>query len=108
MLLPAFVLTSEGQKIKKFFEDLGYHVSWDFSNRYGGFWWEFLDDNREIIAQIDMGVSLEYIVEDLCCFHLGNNKGIDRPDKPDYKVNGVGDQFDEMLKKVYENNHNRP
>lgn len=97
---PAEALQEKQGEVKDYFEKLGYKVSWDFNTRSGERWWEIYDD--ELVAQIDMGVSLPYILEDLCQFHLGHDKGIDRPDKPDYKVNGGGSKFDEMLRKIYE------
>lgn len=102
-LMPAIALTEKGGEVKDYFEKLGYVVTWDFKTNTRETWWEIIKD-KNLVAQIDMGISLPYILEDLCEFHLGKTKGIDRPDKPDYKVNGYGPSFDEMLKKVYDDN----
>jgi hypothetical protein len=102
-LMPAESLTEKGGEVKDYFEKLGYQVTWDFKIN-GGTWWEIVKGNK-LVAQIDMGVSLPHILEDLCQFHLGNDKGIDRSDKPNYTVNGFGPVFDEMLEKVYNEQH---
>jgi len=93
---PAEALTEKGGEVNDYFEKLGYQVTWDF--RSGERWWEIIKDD-DLVAQIDMGVPLSDIVEDFCCFHLGKSG----TSKSDYKVNGHGPQFDEMLKRVYEN-----
>jgi hypothetical protein len=89
--------------ITEYFEKMGYKVTWDFNSRSGEKWWEIYDD--ELVTQIDVGIPLNYVLEDLCEFHLGKDKGIDRPDKPDYKICGSGPDFDMMLKRVYNEQH---
>jgi len=97
----AEALQEKTGEVQEYFEKLGYEVSWDFSNRSGERWWEISDEDG-LIVQIDMGVSLTHIVEDICSFHLGT-PCVDRPDKPDYKLSGPdSDKMKELFKKVYE------
>lgn len=98
--MPAEVLTERGGEVKDYFVKLGYNVTWDFSTRSGEQWREIMKD-RKLIAQIDMDVPLTDIIMDLEQFYLGK-PGIS---KSDYKVNGQGEEFDEMLKKVYHSTH---
>jgi hypothetical protein len=98
------ILTPEPKKneIVEYFEGLGYKVDYDYSQRLGESWHEICDD-KGLIAQIDIGVPLKDILQDLCQFHLGK-PGIS---KSDYKICGSGPRFDEMLKEVYEYELNR-
>ncbi len=97
----AKVVKEKESEVKNYFEKLGYWVTWDFNARSREQWWELYAD--ELVAQIDMGVPLIDILEDLCQFHLGK----DGTSKSDYKINGHGPKFDELLRKVYEDCHYR-
>lgn len=89
--------------IQEYFTSLGYSVTWDCRKSVSEEWYELYDEEHELVAQIDTGVPLDYVVEDLIEFHKGSNKGIERPDKPNYKVSGYGPKFDAFLKKVNDN-----
>lgn len=54
-------------EIARYFTKLGYQVSWDFSRREGVEWYEISDDRNELL-QIDMGVSLKALREDMICW----------------------------------------
>lgn len=49
--------------VAKFFKNLGYEYSWDFSKRDGLHWHEIYEGNR-LILQVEM-VPLKQIVEDM-------------------------------------------
>ena len=55
-----------------FFSGLGYQVSWDFSRRYGKSWYE-ISDVVGLIAQIDMGVPLGHVIEDMTALSEGRD-----------------------------------
>ena len=95
-------LTEKKSDVSEYFEKMGYSVTWDCSRHLGETWWEIYTKDNKLVVQIDIGIPLPYVLEDLCEFHLGKDIGIDRPDKPSYKVCGSGPLFDEMLKKVYD------
>lgn len=94
---------SKDEGVQEYFEWLGYRVSWDFNQRRGEQWYELYEDNH-LVAQIDRGVPLEDIIMDMCQWHQGKS-GIS---KSDFKVCGNGPRFDEMLKRVFEHQNNRP
>lgn len=84
--------------VQEFFESLGYYVGWDH-NRHGS-WFELHDDG--IVAQVDMGVPLEFIVEDMIAWHL-EKEPEDRPEKPDWTLSGQqGPEMKELFKRVYD------
>jgi hypothetical protein len=87
--------------VTEYFSGLGYQVTWDFSRRTGEEWYEIMEDD-ELVAQIDKGVPLADIIEDLLCLHRGLKKGTS---KSDYKIS-TGDEDDQsafkrLLEKVY-------
>lgn len=83
--------------VQEFFETLGYKVTWD-RNRTAC-WFELHDDG--LVAQIDMGVPLDVIIEDMIAWHLGKDPE-DRPDKPDWVCSGEeGPEMKELFKRVY-------
>ena len=102
----AEALKEKDGEVKQYFEKLGYRVSWDFNTRSGERWWEIYDkEEGGLIVQIDMGVPLKYVIEDICSFHKGT-PCIDRPDKPDWKFSGPdGPELTALLKKVYRYNN---
>lgn len=51
-------------KVTQFFIDLGYDMSWDASFRDGVEWHEISRDGS-LVAQIDTGIPLAHIIEDL-------------------------------------------
>jgi hypothetical protein len=56
-----------------FFEGLGYNVSWDHSRRTGAVWWEILSEGK-LVIQIDKGVPLDILLEDLQQVKAGKTK----------------------------------
>jgi hypothetical protein len=83
--------------VQEFFEMLGYKVSWD-RNGYQC-WFELYDDG--LVAQVDMGVPLDVIVEDMIAWHLGKEPE-DRPDKPDWACCAEdGPELKELFRRVY-------
>lgn len=50
---------------------MGYDVGSD-GKRYGQQWWEIWKDD-ELVCQIDMGVPLQDIVDDITQWHLGKD-----------------------------------
>ena len=84
--------------VQEFFESLGYHVTWDH-NREGS-WFELHEDG--LVAQVDMGVPLDVIIEDMIAWHLGKEPE-DRPNKPDWACCGEqGPEMKELFRRVYE------
>lgn len=60
--------------IEQYFEDLGYHVGWDYSRKLGESWWEITEpSSNKMIAQIDKDVPITAIVEDLLCLREGKD-----------------------------------
>lgn len=49
----------------KYFKELGYGYSWDFSRRDGLYWHEIYTSGGELILQVEM-VPLERIIKDMC------------------------------------------
>lgn len=94
-------LTDKKDEVSEYFESLGYEVSWDFNTRSGERWWEIIDKDGGMIVQIDMGVPLKYVIEDISCFHR-KIPCIDRPDKPDWKFSGQdSEELTELMEKVH-------
>jgi hypothetical protein len=90
-------LSSINDEVSTFFRSLGYEVDWDFKRSTGERWYEIIGSDGYMIAQIDMGVPLTAIIEDLTCWHHGK-KGTSNVD---FKVNAPdGEEFDELLAKV--------
>jgi len=90
-------IKQKDEGVQAFFEMLGYTVRWD-RNRTGA-WFELYDDG--LVAQIDMGVSLDIIIEDMVAWHLGKEPE-NRPDKPDWVCSGEGGQaMKDLFKRVY-------
>jgi hypothetical protein len=83
--------------VAPFFCSLGYRVSSDWSRRTMTCWWE-ISDGDGLIAQIDKGVPISHIVEDLSAWHRGE-KAPDRA--PDYEVN-TDDRDDPRFRKLLE------
>lgn len=84
--------------VKAYFERLGYEVDWDYKQRTGEHWYEILK-NKNLVIQIDNGIPLEAIIEDLLCFadsKPGTSKFDYRINAPDNKV------VRELLQKVKE------
>lgn len=61
---------AEDAKVTAYFEALGYTVGWD-QNRTHGSWHEIKDSKGDLICQIDMGVPLADIVEDMTAMAAG-------------------------------------
>lgn len=56
--------------VQEFFEQLGYYVTWGHNYRRGEEWFELYDDDV-MVAQVDTGVPLKDIVEDMIAWHQG-------------------------------------
>ena len=57
--------------IVRFFRSLGYHVDWDYDSSYT--WYEIYDEFDYMVAQIQMGVSLEALREDMGAWGRGED-----------------------------------
>lgn len=90
-------MNSSDQQVKAFFESHGYSVDWDFKRASGEVWHEIYDGGH-CICQIDMGIPLEAIVEDLSAIHtgtMGKNPYV-------YTINAPNDKrFDKLCETVY-------
>lgn len=71
-------------EITRYFVKLGYKVDWDFSRHEGIEWYEISDDDRDLL-QIDMGVSLRALREDMTCW----SKGEEGTSDEDYEVHSI-------------------
>lgn len=86
-------------EFENFFKNLGYDVTYDFSTRSGETWWEIYDDNG-LICQIDKGVPLDIVIEDLNQIKRGLKKWESRH-PVDYKINAPDSiEFTELLSKI--------
>lgn len=96
-------LKEKDGEVSRYFEKMGYRVSWDMNTRAGEKWWEIFDKKTgQLIVQIDMGVPLADIIEDICCFH----KDKDGTSKSDYKISGEpSPMMKNFFKKVYRYNN---
>ena len=61
-------LTEVKNEVTAYFEALGYETTWDFKRSTGEHWHEICDDEG-LVAQIDMGVPLTDIVEDVIAWY---------------------------------------
>jgi len=87
-------------EVTYFFESLGYDVTWDFSEHTGKYWYEIFKDGC-LIAQIDMGVPLRCIVQDLSGYADGKKSTSD----VDYEIRGPKNkEMKELYRKVKEVN----
>ena len=59
---------SQKNEVVAFFESLGYTVDWDFRGGTDPSWHEIRDEG-ELVCQIDSGIPLSDILEDLLCIH---------------------------------------
>jgi len=60
---------SQKNEVVAFFESLGYTVDWDF--RGGTASWHEIRDEGELVCQIDSGIPLSDILEDLASMRTG-------------------------------------
>ena len=89
-------------EVAKYFKNLGYEYSWDFSRRDGLYWHEIIHPKEGLIIQVEM-VPLEVIIRDMC---------IVEEIKLDYFIAGgqeTNELYDELCKKVreFESSRNR-
>jgi hypothetical protein len=73
---------SVDDEVARFFQSLGYEVDWDFDSK--GRWYEIGDD-KGVFCQIDSGVPLAHIIEDMACFADGK----DGTSASDYEIRGT-------------------
>lgn len=64
-----------------YFSRLGYTVDWDMNTRQGLKWYEILEDGK-LVSQIDMGIPLADVIEDIACWAQGR----DATSKSDYAI----------------------
>ena len=76
----------------KFFITLGYKVDWDRDKR--GRWYE-ISDEEHMIVQIDCGVPLEHLIEDMGCWA----KGLPTVSGSSYEIR-TPDVLNEQFKKL--------
>lgn len=76
------------EEVYKYFTDLGYKVLDDFSSKTRECWHEIYGDDG-LICQIDKGVPLKDILEDLKCFAEGK----DGTSKLDYTISMPDDEY---------------
>jgi hypothetical protein len=74
------ILADAKGEVPDYFRSLGFKVSWDFSKISWEHWWEIYDG--DITVQIDQGVALADILEDLECIAEGR----ETTSKPIYKI----------------------
>jgi hypothetical protein len=73
-------------EFSRFFESLGYQISWDFDRRSR--WYEILDpDTGKLLCQVDIGTPVSDFLEDLEQFVCGK----DGTSSHDYVCNFVSD-----------------
>lgn len=88
--------TDLDQEVRDYFRALGYTVNWDFNQKTGEIWHE-ISLNGNLVCQIDMGIPLVAIIEDLKCFA----RNLPGTSKYDYKINMPDNGFfEEMIKKI--------
>lgn len=90
----------EDRKVTVYFKKLGYDVTWDQSFRRGEIWHEIMTKDNQLVCQVDKGVPLENIREDMIAWYNGKRGS----SKTDYQINGSKKDplFKELLAKVVE------
>mgnify|MGYP003402937358 CR=1 FL=1 len=92
-------------KFKKYFYELGYTLSWDFSRRTNEYWHEIYDLNSKLVVQIDQGVPVEVVIDDIVELYSGIKTKLKWKE---YKICGEdNDNFKLFCKKVYERKYNQ-
>jgi hypothetical protein len=92
-------MLSVDMEFENFFKKLGYKVTYDFLSSSGEIWWEIYSDNG-LICQIDKGIPLDIIIEDLNQIKNGLEKWESRH-PVDYKINAPDSkEFTELLSKI--------
>ena len=87
---------SQKNEVVAFFESLGYAVGWDFRGGTDPSWHEIRDEG-ELVCQIDSGIPLSDILEDLLCIHEHKPT----TSKSEYTINAPDTvKFDKLLEKV--------
>jgi hypothetical protein len=65
-------LTQEvDDEFARYFRGLGFTVTWDFSKKTGERWYEILDEDNALVAQVDFGTPLEEFLTDVPHFLAG-------------------------------------
>jgi hypothetical protein len=84
-------------EVSQYFKSLGYSVGWDFKAFTREVWHEIYTKEGKLVCQIDKGVPLSAIIEDLKCFYLGK----DGTSNFDYKICAPeSEELNELFKKV--------
>lgn len=97
-MTPALNISSEvDDEVSNYFRGLGYEVSWDFSKRTGHHWYEIYDGGKQI-AQIDFGIPLTALLEDLAQFAVDK----DGTSPYTYEVRGTPENFAAIWKRISE------
>ena len=90
---------AQAKEFTTYFETLGYKVMDDWSTRTRQCWWEIYGEIG-LICQIDKGVALKHVIEDLIAWH----KGEESTSKIDYAIcTEQGPEWNAFLKRVADN-----
>lgn len=82
-----------------YFTRLGYTVDWDMNTHKGLEWYEILEDGK-LVSQIDMGIPLADVIEDITCWAQGR----EATSKSDYTIIAPpGARTDRLFAKVAAN-----
>lgn len=60
-----FLSKNDDNDVAKFFTQLGFRYTWNFAISDGLHWHEISDQNGRLLLQIEMGIPIERIVEEL-------------------------------------------
>lgn len=63
--------TQNTRDVVAYFTRLGYKVGWDMNTREGVRWHEIIDADGKTVMQVDHGISLMGLREDIICWHEG-------------------------------------
>ena len=101
MTLMPHPLSSVNDDVTAFFESLGYTVTWDFSRRLNISWYEILEGDK-MIAQIDMGIPLEALREDMTAWHEGRKETSGAPGEVVIGTDPNSPNFKDLFRRVAE------
>lgn len=82
-------------ELVEFFKKLGYEVSWDGKMRTGERWHEVFDGGR-LVIQVDFGVPLTALLEDLPLL-VEHKEGTS---SHNYTINGTNSDLGELLRRA--------
>ena len=77
----AFLTSKVDDDFARYFRQLGFDVTWDFSQRTGERWYEIYDGDRLLCQAIPIGgVPVDDFLEDITCFVAGRTNGTSKSD----------------------------